>query len=673
MKKLLFIILLFTSCLYGQTYNDSLIIIASPGSYLTRTQIENLGRIYRRPIYLVFDRFRIDTMMPAGSLFRDTSGVYTYDTSGNAIYSGKRHNFKYRDYNRNRNYWVNYGGYSGTIDTTILTTWTLNHDPDSLFSSKLAFGKFAGWLLKYKTENKRIIDTIHYDTLSVPIDTVYKDTLVYIDSLGFANIWNDTSGNLFLYKDSIKAGFIKLSSDKITFGLSDSTNVFRIDTLFRVYKTFAVGTDSSCNFKVDTAGDMLIKNLPYKFPLNRTDSTDINSILGLFVLKDSAGNVAFDTTVLSKIRSDSIDSIRFVKSEDMTFLYLYEHNKTEKFHFFKRDSIDSIKFVRELNNVVRLDIYEHGKEVKSTSFTDSVLNNSGTGMIVHSISGDWHDGFPLTAIKGGTGLQLSDLIDGSLIYWNSSANDTAFTVIPPGDSNTSLMLNGNYIPYWGTPYFDTAAIRNDINNLFLWKLNISDTANMLSNYLDGKDTTIIRMDINNLFLWKQDAIPNLSDTSLYLKKIDSLLGTDYARNWQIPLKLNLADTTAMLENYLDGKDTIMLRHDIDLKKDKSDTTESTGWTPLWRLGQYLPLTGGTLSGDLSFIPSSGVLGLSIKLYKLGISDFVNRYWALYPIQEENQEKYQLIFDFNGTPLQTFDELGRIKNITAGISDLDAVT
>lgn len=609
MKKILYIfLLLLSSELYSQVFDDSVYIIVAPYDKVTRAQVDQMLKPTRRPWYFVFEHFRIDSLMPAGSLFRDTSGVFTLDTSGNPTWSAKRYNLKYKDWYTQKNMWIDSFTH---IDSTYLKTYILNHDQDSLFSSKMSLAKFPGYLLKYKTEIRKVIDSVNYFGGLIPVDTVWKDTLIYVDSLGLTNLWNDTSGTIFFRLSSSNIGYIKLDSGKMTYGLSDSNNIFiLLDTSFHVVKSFSVGSERTENFKVDTSGNMVkIRGKDYSWPTKRIDSIGVDSILGLFVLRDSLGTLAFDSTIVKQIKGDSIDSIKAVRSNDTNYIYLYQHNKVPKFAFFKRDSIDSIRFVRDANNNITLNIYEHGKSVKSDVFLDSVLVSTGIGMTIHDINGAWHNNFPLDIWHGGTGKDwilyparsdqqlfkydwVNGLFDTSGIYVQDILDLISGMDTSQFKRKDDSLYPGGYTTRYETHWWDSY-----LATLITYRLLITDTTNMLANYLDGKDTVYLR-----------------NDLGLKLNKTDSTATYHYARNWQInyltnyivsglALKLNISDTSSMLTNYrhwlsgyLKGVDTVSLSNRINLKQNiianladtlkykyKNDSTAGTGYARNWQI------------------------------------------------------------------------------------------
>jgi hypothetical protein len=213
-------------------------------------------------------------------------------------------------------------------------------------------------------------------------------------------------------------------------------------------------------------------------------------------------------------------------------------------------------------------------------------------------------------------------------------------------SDTSNML----VPYLRkadttnmlSPYFrdaDTSLL--NLTSRFAAKLNISDTLNMLVPYLRKADTTLMlskylrRADTSLLNLTSRLATKlNISDTAAMLANYNS----------RINLKLNISDTAAMLIPYLRKLDTVSLSNRINLKVNISDTSNmlvpylrkadttlmlskylrradtsllnltsrfaaklnisdtASMLTNYLRSGvaasTYLPLTGGTLTGDL---------------------------------------------------------------------------
>lgn len=106
---------------------------------------------------------------------------------------------------------------------------------------------------------------------------------------------------------------------------------------------------------------------------------------------------------------------------------------------------------------------------------------------------------------------------------------------------------------------DTTSLSNRIN----LKLNISDTATMLSKYLRKTDTTAML----SKYLRKTDTTAMLQP---YLKKSDTAaMLTPYAKFIDVALKLNISDTATMLSKYLRKTDTTAM---LSKYLRKSDTT-----------------------------------------------------------------------------------------------------
>jgi hypothetical protein len=92
---------------------------------------------------------------------------------------------------------------------------------------------------------------------------------------------------------------------------------------------------------------------------------------------------------------------------------------------------------------------------------------------------------------------------------------------------------------------DTTSLSNRIN----LKLNISDTATMLSKYLRKTDTTAML----SKYLRKTDTTAMLNP---YLRKVDTAaMLTNYAKTADLLFKLNISDTATMLSKYLRKSDT----------------------------------------------------------------------------------------------------------------------
>ena len=122
----------------------------------------------------------------------------------------------------------------------------------------------------------------------------------------------------------------------------------------------------------------------------------------------------------------------------------------------------------------------------------------------------------------------------------TKVNDSTIRVVK-GSSTTDLLIRGSG-GSGGGGSTDTTSLSNRIN----LKLNISDTASMLSPYLTGIDTASLSSRINLKV--------NITDTASmllpYLKKIDTA-----SLSSRINLKVNITDTASMLSKYLRIVDT----------------------------------------------------------------------------------------------------------------------
>ena len=132
----------------------------------------------------------------------------------------------------------------------------------------------------------------------------------------------------------------------------------------------------------------------------------------------------------------------------------------------------------------------------------------------------------------------------------TKVNDSTIRVFK-GGTVTDIKILGK-----GT---DTTSLSNRIN----LKLNISDTATMLSKYLRKTDTASLSNRINLKL--------NISDTATMLSKYLRKTDTASLSN-RINLKLNISDTATMLSKYLRKTDTASLSNRINLKLNISDTT-----------------------------------------------------------------------------------------------------
>ncbi len=129
-----------------------------------------------------------------------------------------------------------------------------------------------------------------------------------------------------------------------------------------------------------------------------------------------------------------------------------------------------------------------------------------------------------------------------------------------------------------------------ISNLAL-KINISDSALMLSPYLRKADTLYLSNSIA--------AKVNVSDTASMLSKYLRALDTLQLSN-RINLKINLSDSALMLSPYLRKLDTLQLSNRINLKVNISDTAA-------WILG-YVRKNFQSASSPITYNNSTGVIG-----------------------------------------------------------------
>jgi hypothetical protein len=260
-----------------------------------------------------------------------------------------------------------------------------------------------------------------------------------------------------------------------------------------------------------------------------------------------------------------------------------------------------------------------------------VKSNPGSGELFVSIK----NGLEITELHD---VRITTPVDKASLYYKSSEGlwrDTTATLLV---SDTASML---------TPYFkklDTTFL--NLTSRFATKLNISDTASMLTNY----NSRI------NLKL-------NISDTTLmlskYLKKADtSLLNL----NTRFAAKLSLLDTASMLTNYL-----------------RSGIAASTYLTQSSAASTYLPLAGGTVTGNTSFTQRLTV-GASNNYDVLNVhhnsengfrmsysSEPTNYYFQLRPIVTSSNVRYA----FSQTNLNVFyDSILVFNNGNVAINKLN---
>jgi len=152
----------------------------------------------------------------------------------------------------------------------------------------------------------------------------------------------------------------------------------------------------------------------------------------------------------------------------------------------------------------------------------------------------------------------------------------------------TTLYSGNGTKWTAATATDTTSLSNRIN----LKVNISDTAAMLTPYLRKIDTASLSSRINLKV--------NISDTTAML--------SNYAKTSAVNLKVNISDTAAMLTNYLRKIDTASLSNRINLKANiNSPTFTGTFTTAAGAIGNSLLANGavanlsGTNTGDQTTI------------------------------------------------------------------------
>ena len=148
----------------------------------------------------------------------------------------------------------------------------------------------------------------------------------------------------------------------------------------------------------------------------------------------------------------------------------------------------------------------------------------------------------------------------------------------------TVLYSGNGTKWTPATATDTTSLSNRIN----LKVNISDTAAMLSNYAK---TSAVNLKVN------------ISDTAAML--------TNYAKtsavNSGLALKVNISDTATMLTNYLRKIDTASLSSRINLKVNISDTaTMLTPYAKVVDLNLKANINSPTFTGTVGGITQSMV-------------------------------------------------------------------
>lgn len=203
-----------------------------------------------------------------------------------------------------------------------------------------------------------------------------------------------------------------------------------------------------------------------------------------------------------------------------------------------------------------------------------------------------------TKLNNGTGIGLigynSTTIDtlrpaGANLVLSSNGTNTGWSWITPSAGagtvtsvGSGLGLNGGPIVGAGTLDLDTASAvvisRQRAANTYATigsvalKLNISDTASMLSNYLQTgvAASTYAPISINGTVTSVGSGY-GLTGGSITTTGTLSADTSQLATPYDIALKLNIGDTSSMLSTYLRALDTLQLSNRINLKLNISDT------------------------------------------------------------------------------------------------------
>ena len=222
-----------------------------------------------------------------------------------------------------------------------------------------------------------------------------------------------------------------------------------------------------------------------------------------------------------------------------------------------------------------------GKYKYTDSLTFAKYKNNSTLDSVLSV--DQNGRLRLAPRTGLDTTSLSNRIDARVKY-----TDTANMLIPylRKLDTTGKWLSVGYLPYL-VKYSDTAAFlsayynKTAIDAKLALKLNISDTANMLSPYARTS---------------------NLPSLAPYVKYTDtaSMLSSYYnktATDAKLALKLNISDTANMLSSYYNKTAT---DSKLALKLNISDTANMLSpYARTLALGGYIPYTGATSAIDLN--------------------------------------------------------------------------
>ena len=236
--------------------------------------------------------------------------------------------------------------------------------------------------------------------------------------------------------------------------------------------------------------------------------------------------------------------------------------------------------------------------------------------------------YPRNAVSGGVGINYN----ASTGVITNSSPSTGGTVTSVA-TNNNTGITGGTITTSGTLAIDTIVIStrlwrqkgiDSVSANVNLKVNISDTANMLANYRNG----IIALNADTVYQAAQIAARvKYTDTSSMLSPYQrSLTAVKYSdtasmlANYrtgiialnadtvyqaaQIAARVKYTDTASMLNNYLNGiialnSDTIYQAAQIAARVKYSDTAAMLAPYTRSVSGGYLPLSGGTLTGNLN--------------------------------------------------------------------------
>jgi hypothetical protein len=266
----------------------------------------------------------------------------------------------------------------------------------------------------------------------------------------------------------------------------------------------------------------------------------------------------------------------------------------------------------------------------NVAFNDKITNAQFTGTNTKTLTLTQYDGGTFaptfTDLQGVTGVTAGTGLTGGTITTTGTVAVDFTTVAPLASPTFTGTVSGITKSMVGLGNVDNTSDANKpistaTQTALNLKVNISDTASMLTPYFRDADTSLLNL--TSRFAAKLNLSDTLNMLVPYLRKADTtLMLSKYLRRADTSLlnltsrfaaKLNISDTASMLTPYFRDADTSQLNLTSRFAA-KQNTLSGTGFvkasstsisydnstylTTGTAASTYLPLTGGTLTGDL---------------------------------------------------------------------------